>query len=64
MREELEKVFELLNGIQTSGYGNIKRLAMAMDSIAGIEAKIDSGELVVRKREEAKNGTEGSRTAD
>ena len=64
MREELKKVFELLNGIQTSGYGNIKRLAMAMDSIAGIEAKIDSGELVVRKREEVKNGTEGSRTAD
>ena len=64
MKEELKKVFELLNAISVTGYGNVKRLSMAMDVIAELESKITSGELVVRRREEMKHGTEDCRQTD
>lgn len=58
MREELKKVFELLNAIQVAGYSNVKRLSLAMDMVSALEAKLGSGELVVRTRSEGTSPTD------
>ena len=64
MRNELNQIFGYLSGISVSGYQNVKSLALAMDMLNQIASRIDSGELIVRKREEGQNGTESNRKTD
>lgn len=64
MRNELNQIFSYLSGISVSGYQNVKSLAVAMDMLNQIASRIDSGELIVRKREEGQNGTEGIQKAN
>ena len=64
MRDELNQILGYLNGIGVSGYQSVKSLAIAMDMLNQIASRIDSGELIVRKREEGQNGTESNRKTD
>ena len=64
MRNELNQIFSYLSGISVSGYQNVKSLAVAMDMLNQIASRIDSGELIVRKREERLHGTESNRKTD
>lgn len=64
MRNELNQIFSYLSGINVSGYQNVKSMAIAMDMLNQIALRIDSGELIVRKREEGQNGTESNRKTD
>ena len=64
MKNELNQILGYLNGIGVSGYQSVKSLAIAMDMLNQIASRIDSGELIVRKREEGRNGTESNRKTD
>ena len=64
MRNELNQILGYLNGIGVSGYQSVKSLAIAMDMLNQIASRIDSGELIVRKRERGQNGTESIQKAD
>ena len=64
MKNELNQILGYLNGIGVSGYQSVKSLAIAMDMLNQIASRIDSGELIVRKREEGQNGTESNRKTD
>lgn len=64
MREELVKIYELLNNIEVQGCQSVKSLAIAMEDVERLVQKLDSGEIVVRRREEGKNGTESKRQDD
>ena len=64
MRNELNQIFGYLSGVSVSGYQNVKSLAIAMDMLNQIASRIDSGELIVRNREEGQNGTESNRKTD
>ena len=64
MRNELNQILGYLNGIGVSGYQSVKSLAIAMDMLNQIASRIDSGELIVRKREERLHGAENIQKAD
>lgn len=64
MRNELNQIFGYLSGISVSGYQSVKSLAIAMDMLNQIASRIDSGELIVRKREEGLHGAESIQKAD
>lgn len=61
MRSDLDRIYQLLQNIEVSGYTNVKSLALVMDGVRSILGQMEQGEIVVRRKEEGKRGTEDRR---
>lgn len=65
MQNKLNQIYQLLQGVEVSGYTSVKSLALAMDGIGEILKQLEQGNLIVRHREEGKpHGTENRRETD
>lgn len=64
MREEMARIYELLNRIEVKGCQSVKNLAVALENTEQLIRQLDSGALVVRRREEGAHEAGNQRQRD